>query len=138
MRKAFTLVILLGCFIPAASSGQSHLPPVEAAPRVLDLTPQFARAVEHEVRRATMWFELAEHPPQEAARDRTWASQHPVLVGALVGAGVGAASSAWRWNELYCATGGDEECLFHGGMGVLFGAGAGAGVGALVGVMVGR
>jgi hypothetical protein len=67
-----------------------------------------------------------------------WVERHPVLFGALVGAGLGAASSIPRWNELYCATGGDEECLFHGASGVLFGAGAGAGIGAVVGWTVSR
>jgi hypothetical protein len=74
----------------------------------------------------------------QASRDSGWMRRHPVLFGALVGAGAGAVSSIPRWTELYCAGGGDEDCLFHGGGGVLFGAGAGAGIGAVIGVLVGR
>ncbi len=69
----------------------------------------------------------------------TGGSRHPVLIGALIGAGAGAVSAQGRrWNELYCANGGDEDCLFHGSAGTLFGAGVGAGVGALIGLIVGR
>ena len=75
-------------------------------------------------------------PP--ASQDRGWIERHPALFGAVAGAGLGAVSSIPRWTELYCAGGGDEDCLFHGGPGVLFGAGAGAGIGALIGFLVGR
>lgn len=76
--------------------------------------------------------------PQQSTPSRSWIRRHPVLFGALLGGAAGAVSSAGRWTELYCASGGDEDCLFHGGSGVLFGAGVGAGVGALVGALVGR
>ncbi len=72
------------------------------------------------------------------ARERTWVRRYPARFGALVGAGAGAVSSVPRWTEMYCAGGGDEDCLFHGGAGVLFGAGAGAGIGALIGFVAGR
>jgi hypothetical protein len=75
---------------------------------------------------------------QPASQRRGWIQRHPTLFGALVGAGLGAVSSIPRWNELYCATGGDEDCLFHGASGVAFGAGVGAGIGALVGHLVGK
>jgi hypothetical protein len=70
--------------------------------------------------------------------DRGWIRRHPALFGALVGAGAGAATSIPRWTELYCSTGGDEDCLFHGGQGALFGAAVGAGIGALIGFLVGH
>jgi hypothetical protein len=38
-------------------------------------------------------------------------------------------------NELFCS-GGDEDCLIHGGGRVLVGAGMGAGIGALAGWLV--
>jgi hypothetical protein len=75
---------------------------------------------------------------QPVTQNRSWVQRHPTLFGALVGAGLGAVSSLPRWNELYCASGGDEECLFHGASGVAFGAGVGAGIGALVGHWVGK
>ena len=70
------------------------------------------------------------------SHDRIWIRRHPALFGALVGAGVGSLSSVPRWTEWYCATGGDEDCVFHGTQGVLFGAGVGAGIGALFGFLV--
>jgi hypothetical protein len=74
----------------------------------------------------------------QGGQHRSWIRRHPALFGALVGGAAGAASSAGRWTELYCASGGDEDCLFHGGAGVMFGAGVGAGIGALVGGLIGR
>jgi GNAT superfamily N-acetyltransferase len=76
-------------------------------------------------------------PAPSAPANRTWMQRHPAAFGALVGAGAGAVSSIPRWNELYCAGGGDEDCLFHGAAGVAVGAGIGAGIGALVGMLVG-
>ena len=75
---------------------------------------------------------------QPGVQDPSWIRRHPVVFGTLVGAGGGAVSAVPRWNELYCTTGGDEDCLFHGGAGALVGAGLGAGVGALIGYLVGR
>ena len=77
-------------------------------------------------------------PParQAGSQNRGWIRRHPALVGAMVGAGIGAVSSIPRWTELYCATGGDEDCFFHGSVGVLFGTGAGAGIGALIGLLL--
>jgi hypothetical protein len=76
--------------------------------------------------------------PQQGSQNRSWIGRHPALFGAVVGGAAGALSSAGQWNELYCASGGDEECVFHGAAGVLFGAGVGAGIGTLVGWLVGR
>lgn len=66
---------------------------------------------------------------------RSWMRRHPALFGALVGAGAGAVSAATMENELFCS-GGDEDCLIHGGGRVLVGAGMGAGIGALAGWLV--
>jgi hypothetical protein len=103
------------------------------------MSRELNEAIEREARRFVL-------PPgrvqgaeaQQPSQDRSWIKRHQALFGALVGAGVGAVSSAGQWNELYCASGGDEECVFHGGVGVLFGAGFGAGIGALVGYLVGK
>ena len=97
-------------------------------------------AIEREAARLALSLGKIAVPPsqQPVSQDRGWIRRHPVLFGAIVGAGVGAVSSVPRWNELYCATGGDEDCVFHGGVGVLVGAGAGAGVGALIGSLFGR
>jgi hypothetical protein len=93
-------------------------------------------AVAREVRRLAV--SPSQNAPQPAPRNRGWIQRHPAAFGAIVGAGAGAVSAIPRWNELYCATGGDEECLFHGAAGVAVGAGIGAGIGALVGMLVGR
>jgi hypothetical protein len=66
-----------------------------------------------------------------------WMKRHPVLFGALVGAGAGAIFGLISENELICS-GGDEDCLFYGAKRPLVGAGLGAGTGALVGLTLGR
>ena len=73
---------------------------------------------------------------QAPAPHRNWIRRHPVLFGALVGAGAGAVASVTMENELFCS-GGDEDCFFHGNSRTLVGAGMGAGVGALVGLIAG-
>jgi hypothetical protein len=121
--------------------------PVEtsAAAATRDTSPPSQTAMLHAAiaREATRWAievgRTRRSTTQSAAsQSRGWIERHATLSGAVVGAGVGTLSSIPRWNELYCAGGGDEDCLFHGGLGVLFGAGAGAGVGALIGFLVGR
>jgi hypothetical protein len=72
---------------------------------------------------------------QSRAEGRNWISRHPVLFGAMVGAGVGAVAAGTMENELFCS-GGDDDCIFYGGGRALTGAGIGAGVGAVVGVIV--
>jgi hypothetical protein len=74
--------------------------------------------------------------PQPDELGRPWISRHPVLFGALVGAGAGAVSSAVQENELFCSRG-DEDCFFHGSSRFAVGAGIGAGIGAAVGLVVG-
>ena len=69
---------------------------------------------------------------QPGSQRRGWLGRHPALFGALVGAGAGAVSAMTLENELFCS-GGDEDCVFHGGSRALTGAAMGAGVGALVG-----
>jgi hypothetical protein len=93
-------------------------------------------AVAHEVRRLAV--SQSQNASQPAPRDRGWIQRHPATFGALAGAGAGAVSAIPRWNELYCASGGDEDCFFHGAAGVAVGAGIGAGIGALVGMIAGR
>lgn len=73
---------------------------------------------------------------QDTGQHRSWISRHPALFGTLIGAGMGALASATMENELFCS-GGDEDCLFHGGSRVLVGAGMGAGAGAAIGFLVG-
>lgn len=94
--------------------------------------------VDSQLTRLALGLRRAGFDQQPASQSRGWIQRHPTIFGALVGAGLGAVSSIPRWNELYCATGGDEECLFHGASGVAFGAGVGAGIGALVGHLVGK
>lgn len=93
----------------------------------------FHESIERAAIRAGLERTAVARREQPSLQHPSWARRHPVLLGAIIGAGLGAASSAPRWTELYCATGGDEDCLFHGAKGVLFGAGIGAGIGALVG-----
>lgn len=99
-----------------------------------DETPLRA-AADREARRAAASVARWQ-PDRPAENDAGWISRHPVLVGALVGAGAGTVASLVMENELFCSRG-DEDCLFHGGSRALVGAGMGAGVGALVGWVVG-
>ncbi len=90
-------------------------------------------------RHATLFGASAESlvsASRQEGRKRSWPSRHPVLFGALVGAGGGAVASGAMNNELFCG-GTDEDCFFYGGSRLAVGAGIGAGVGALVGLMVG-
>jgi len=99
--------------------------------------PMLSDAIEREAARLAFSLGKTVAPTQRPVpQDRGWIRRHPALFGAMVGAGVGAVSAVPDWTELYCSRGGDEDCLFHGGAGVLFGAGVGAGVGALVGFLV--
>jgi hypothetical protein len=145
MRTAFAPLLLICAMSPAEVSAQGRA----LETRVISTTPAesslsqtliLRKEIEREARRLTLSLGRAEslQAQQPAAQDRTWIRRHPALFGALVGAGTGAVSSVPRWNELYCAGGTDEDCVFHQGLGVLFGAGTGAGVGALIGFLAGR
>jgi hypothetical protein len=144
MRGA--LALLLICVVhPAEMLAQARGPETGAisntpAATALSQPRTLRNAIDQEARRLTLARGRIGglQAPAPSARGRSWIRRHPALFGALVGAGAGAVSSAPRWTELYCATGGDEDCLFHGGAGVLFGAGAGAGIGALIGFFAGR
>ena len=145
MRRTLTLV-LIACVLGQSLALAAEAPnPTSAAPATRETSPllrnpMLSHAIDREATRLA--FELGRpgistaQPP--ARQDRGWIQRHPALFGAMAGAGLGAVSSIPRWTELYCASGGDEDCLFHGGLGVLVGAGAGAGVGALIGFFVGR
>jgi hypothetical protein len=111
-----------------------------AAARSRRQDPILRKAIEGEARRQALSLGTAEssQTQQPPAEERAWMRRHPALFGALMGAGAAAVSSVPRWTELYCAGGGDEDCLFHGAAGVLFGVGAGAGIGALIGFLAGR
>ena len=67
-------------------------------------------------------------PPQ-----RSWASRHPVLMGAMVGAGAGAGISA-----LVCKLSGDTHGIVSCYVWVPITAGLGGGVGAVIGLMRSR
>lgn len=144
MRRACILVLLAWVFSShcLVAQGGPLLPSGVATPADTSsrsAKPGLRQAIEREARRVTLSVGRDRiTQAQQPRHDRNWIRRHPTLFGALAGAGVGAVSSASRWNELYCATGGDEDCLFHGGSGVLFGAGVGAGIGALVGFLVSR
>ena len=141
MRTPLTLVAcLLFLIVPISVFGQS------SATRVPEFTAgTFPRGIINQPiqpERLHLAFSLGRarlsRTQQPGAQDPSWIRRHPAVFGALVGAGGGAVSAVPRWNELYCTTGGDEDCLFHGGAGALVGAGLGAGVGALIGYFVGR
>jgi hypothetical protein len=125
MRSTLTVLLLLSVF---------HQPLLRAEKTTLGnvIDRAAARMIFLKVKSASA------QTPQSPTQDRSWIARHPVVFGTLVRAGAGAISSIPQWTELYCATGGDEDCLFHGGAGVLFGACAGAGIGALIGFLVGH
>jgi len=74
---------------------------------------------------------------QEAAQvqppQRSWASRHPVLMGALAGAGAGAGISA-----LGCKLSGNTRGIVSCYVWVPIAAGVGGGVGAVIGLMRSR
>lgn len=136
MQRVLTLVI--ACLLAAS-------PALAAGPAETerDERRQTGALVESARREAAR---LARAPHGESARrsaqvrepgntERGWIGRHPVLVGALIGAGAGAAASMTMDNELFCS-GSDEDCLFYKGNRWMVGAGMGAGVGALVGLIV--
>jgi hypothetical protein len=144
MRKLFALAVALICLASPSPAFAGERPAEVHAPAAAHhagLTRFTLRdAVAHEVRRlaVSQSRNAGAQVSQPAPRDRGWVQRHPAAFGALVGAGVGAVSAIPRWNELYCAGGGDEDCFFHGAAGVAVGAGIGAGIGALVGMIAGR
>jgi len=144
MREAFALLVLICVAHPAEMRAQARGPEpggMSSTPAATSLSQPrpLKTAIDRETRRLAPARRIATfQTPPPSAGNRSWIRRHPALFGALVGAGAGAVSSAPRWTELYCATGGDEDCFFHGGAGVLFGTGAGAGIGALIGFLAGR
>ncbi len=146
MRKVFrlALAIALVCFASPPLMCAAEQPPDTGAPSVVRragferLTLRDAVAQEAGRLAVSQQGTGASQALPPAPVNRSWVQRHPAAFGALVGAGAGAVSAIPRWNELYCATGGDEECLFHGAAGVAVGAGIGAGIGALVGMIAGR
>jgi hypothetical protein len=118
------------------ATGAAHGDEVSGGVQTLNLLPALERA-SRPVMVGSMWTAASTTQTRQTV-EPGWIRRHPVLFGALVGAGAGMVTSIPRWTELYCAGGGDEDCLFHGASGVAFGAAAGAGIGALVGAIAGR
>ena len=139
MRVTFTTLLLLCLFGQSQPLAQGRSPATSAAPVSLEATLLLQGFVLRDaIKRESGRLAGAQTGGfQSVVRDRSWIQRHPTMFGALAGASAGAVSAIPRWNELYCATGGDEDCFFHGSLGVLVGAGIGAGVGALVGIVVG-
>ena len=143
MRKLFAISVALICLASPSLTFAGEQPAevhVSAVHHAGFTRFTLRDAVAHEVRRrgVSQSRNAGAQVSQPAPRDPSWIQRHPAAFGALVGAGVGAISAIPRWNELYCATGGDEDCFFHGAAGVAVGAGIGAGIGALVGMIAGR
>jgi hypothetical protein len=72
-------------------------------------------------------------PPQVQSPQRSWASRHPVLMGALVGAGAGAGITM-----LGCKVMGDDEGIVSCYVWVPILAGVGSAVGAVTGLVRSR
>ena len=140
MRVTSTALLLLCLLGQSQPLAQGRSPAASAAPVSREATlPSQGFVLRDAIEREAGHQALAQGGgSQSAFRNRPWIQRHPVLLGALAGAGAGAVSAIPRWNELYCATGGDEDCFFHGGQGVFVGAGIGAGIGSVVGIVVGR
>jgi hypothetical protein len=126
---------------PAAAAAEPpagpHVPSVAArAPAPVETGPlaaAAAREVEHLARVAAARH--AQGADQPRAEGRSWISRHPVLFGAMVGAGAGAVAGGAMGSEWFCS-GGDDYCFLSGYGGALAGAPIGAGIGAVVGVIV--
>ena len=73
---------------------------------------------------------------QPQPKQRSWAGRHPVLVGALIGAGIGGVAKGSLLGLPNDACIVDSETTGCTGASVAIGAGLGAGVGALVGLVV--
>lgn len=102
----------------------------------LETTPLAAAAArEVELLARVVAARHAQGAEQPRAEGRNWISRHPVLFGAMVGAGAGAVAAGTMENELFCS-GGDDDCVIGGEGRALAGAGIGAGIGAVVGVIV--
>jgi hypothetical protein len=142
MRKAFILLVLATFVLPAPTAAQSGpaLPDAQTVPvnqQGVTHALRWQHAFVPDLRTGASPIKplLVRRQGAQSNGD----NRHPVLLGALIGAGAGAVSAqGQRWNELYCQNGGDEDCLFHGAAGTWFGAGVGAGVGALIGFIVSR
>lgn len=73
---------------------------------------------------------------QQSAPQRSWASRHPVLLGAVVGAGIGSLARGRLLGLPYDTCIYDSETTGCGPASSAIGAGIGAGFGALVGLIV--
>ena len=134
----FAALLLLCFFGQSQPFAQGRSPAARAAPVSREATPTLGLVLRNAIEREAWRLARAQAGgSQSAFRNRSWIQRHPALFGAIAGAGAGVISAIPRWNELYCATGGDEDCFFHGGLGVLVGAGVGAGIGGVIGVVVG-
>jgi hypothetical protein len=139
-RLALSLAFASLLVLPAARSfaQERDSPPIPVTRNAAALahTGPLAAAAAHQVE---LLVAVADRNDRQAearpAEGGNWISRHPVLFSTMVGAGGGAVAAATMENELFCS-GGDEDCVFHGGGRVLAGAGMGAGIGALVGVIV--
>ena len=142
--RTVVLCLALTCALTQTVNLAAQVPPLRVNPsagshQAVRPVPigTLTAAIEREATR----FARAQGDPQRSSRPtvaerRDWISRHPALFGALVGAGGGALLSVTLENELFCS-GGDEDCLIHGGGRVVIGAGMGAGVGSLTGFIVG-
>lgn len=72
----------------------------------------------------------------QSAPQRSWAGRHPVLVGAIVGAGIGGVARGKLLGLRYDTCVYDSETTGCGAASSGIGAGIGAGVGALAGLIV--
>jgi hypothetical protein len=82
-------------------------------------------------RAATTWNVLVQ--AGEPAVQRSWAARHPVLLGAIIGAGAGAGIGYAAGQD--CTGEEVEPCSSRGGAAAV-GAGLGAGAGAIVGAII--
>jgi hypothetical protein len=136
MKNGLVMIVVF-IMLPVPSVAQEAVPP----PRQPAVSATAAPAAALSPASKTAWDagrlpsnrRIARQPDEHG---RPWISRHPVLFGALVGAGAGTVSSAVQENELFCSRG-DEDCFFHGSSRFAVGAGIGAGIGAAVGLVVG-
>ena len=130
MSKALTVVLLAFLAFPLTSLA-AGAPPAGIRNGASPFASLHEAALQEAVRLRAMIGEAS--PAQVQPPQRSWASRHPVLMGAMVGAGAGAGITA-----LGCRLSGNEPAIVSCYVWVPIAAGVGGGLGAVIGLIRSR